>query len=146
MKNSWNRIKQVIIVLNDELSKNSSEYRLRLKELGKEVTVVVLSKMKENQINKDDETIVLTNKDFKLFGKPKSDQAKKMYNNNFDLQLRFNSFEGRFKKRADKIKAKITVGINIEGENNFFDININTKQNSIEHLINFTKEILEKIK
>ena len=145
MKNNWEKIKKVIVILNDESVQECSEYKTVIETLGKEVSILVLSKKKEIEMNETLGLFVLTKKDFNLLGKPKSEKAQLIFKENFDLLLIKDVFEKKREKRILKIKAKQKIGFNLKERNHFLDININTKSNSVEHLINFTKEILEKI-
>ncbi len=146
MKNKWQNIEEVIVVLNDDSSKDANEFIRTLELLGKNAKVVILSREKQESTKEQSKVTLLTNKDFSLFGKPKSEIALSVFKTNFDLLLVVDSFEGKPEKRMKKVKAKLSVGLNLKEPNTFFDINMSTRSNSIEHLINFTKEIVEKIK
>jgi len=146
MKNRWGNIEELIVVLNDDSSKNANEFLQNLELLGKKTKVLILSGKKQESTKDSSKIILLTNKDFSLFGRPKSEIARTIFNASFDLLLVVDSFEGKLEKRMQKVKAKLNVGLNLKEADPFFDINMCTTSNSIEHLINFTKEIVEKIK
>ncbi len=146
MKNRWESIEEVLIVLNDESSSKINDFLTTFKTLEKNAKVLILSKYKNERMGQKSSVIELTKKDFNLFGKPKSEQAKNIYSKQFDLLLTTDLFEGKLKKRFQKLKAKTKIGLNLKEPNDFFDINMQTTSNSIAHLINFTKEITEKIK
>ena len=146
MENKWQNTEEVIVVLNDNSSKNANEFIQNIELLGKKAKVLILSNIKQESTKESSKITLLTNKDFSLFGRPKSEIARSIFNANFDLLLVVDSFEGKAAKRMKKVKAKLSVGLNLPEADPFFDINMCTTSNSIEHLINFTKEIVEKIK
>ena len=144
MKNNWESIEEVIVVLNDESGKEANEFIREIDLLGKKTKVLILSDEKGESLNKQSDVVLLTKKDFNLFGAAKSKQAQSIFNVDFDMLIVIDSFEGKSKKRMQKVKAKMKTGLNLKEPDTFFDINMSTTSKSIKHLINFVKEIVEK--
>ncbi len=145
MKNKWKSIQNVVVVLLDSSRDKSSEFIHFLEQEGKNVKVVVFSDTKNEESESSKHIIVITKKDFNLLGRPKSENAKLFFSEKNDLLIAIDSFTDKSKKRLQKINADLKIGLNLKENDTFFDINMQTTSNSIVHLINFTKETLEKI-
>jgi len=104
----------------------------------------IVNSKKENALMRDLGSVVfLSEKEYNLFGGIKNESANKLLAENFDAVVFMGDFSKKIRKSVKKVSPQITVGVNAKKTET--DINLQSKSDKPDHLINFVRETLQKI-
>jgi len=147
MSSIWSHIKRAVIVVHYSSLDDVKKMREAIKEVGLnindcEIIAVVENKKEKDILSEISSVTYLNEKDLTFFGKLKNENMAKVAKRSFDALFFVGDFSKRIIKIAKPIQTRIQVGINSEMPN--CSVYLNTSELSPAHLINFTKQTLEK--
>ena len=147
-KNIWFSMRKVLLVVNYESIEQIKQFRSAMKEVNLNIhdcviLAIVNDKKEKDALGEISSVVFINEKEFNLFGKLKNEMAAKILQRNFDAQLFFSDAPKKIAKKLKKQKVNIRIGVNVTS--NECDIKLQSDSSSPVHLLNFVKEMLEKI-
>ena len=144
----WKKLRRMMIVVKFNTVSELKEYREAIKGVGLNVhecsILCIVNSKKENALMRDLGSVVfLSEKEYNLFGGIKNESANKLLAENFDAVVFMGDFSKKIRKSVKKVSPQITVGVNAKKTET--DINLQSKSDKPDHLINFVRETLQKI-
>ncbi len=144
----WEEIHSVAFIVNTKQVGDPMKLKMNLDaifpKLGKrEIIVVSEEKIKPEEMNDVRNVTYISEKDYNFFGKLKNQPFMDALDQHFDAIFVCNELSGRIAKAIAKSKTKRFIGLN--SSNNFVQINIDAKSSKPIEMLNFAKEILNKI-
>ena len=148
VNNIWSTTNKVLLVIHYTELDDLKKYREAIKNSGlnvHECTIVsvVESKKEKDLLGEQASVVFINEKEINLFGKLKNKEAEKVLKLQYDLEIIIGKYSKKINKQLSKVRTRMSVGLN----SNYVlsDINLITTDYSPNHLINFTKQTLEKI-
>ncbi|MEJ6775959.1 MAG: hypothetical protein QNK85_01375 [Crocinitomicaceae bacterium] len=146
--NIWSKISRVLFIVKYTTVDDLKSFRDAIKSAGLNihdctVLAIVKTKKEKNVLTEQYNVVFISEQEFNLFGILKNDQAKNIASRSYDMILYSSDVSRKIFRLLNKTKKKISVGINCKGSEQ--RVNIKTEGDTPSHLINFTKQTLEKI-
>lgn len=149
-KNIWSQTKRLIIVFPYRDEVNFKNYRLALDKLLNEsnvqdlkIVVALTNSIKKEALQQHKLIHYLSPKEISFFGKMKDDTLNTVLAQPYDTLLWLEVEDKKIVKLFSKVHVKWKIGVNTSS--NYFDIQTNCQSKKPEELVNFAKEIIEKI-
>tara|TARA_B110000285_G_scaffold198291_1_gene230621 strand:- start:4985 stop:5434 length:450 start_codon:yes stop_codon:yes gene_type:complete len=148
MSKIWSSSNKVLVVVSYTNTEALNNYLDALKKLGLNIFECVILAIVDNKEQKKylfakGSVIYFSEEEIDFFRRNKNEIVKKVLADTYDLQIVIGDFSKKLKRQIIKTKVKMRIGINTK--ENFFDINLLSKNETPSHLINFAKEIVDKI-
>lgn len=146
--NIWSKISRVLFIVKYTTVDELKSFRDAIKSAGLNihdctVLAIVKTKKEKNVLAEQYNVVFLSEQEFNLFGILKNNQAKNITSKSYDMILYSSDVSRKIFRLLKKTKKKISVGINCKDSEQ--TVNIKTEGDTPSHLINFTKQTLEKI-
>jgi hypothetical protein len=146
--NIWSKISRVLFIVKYTTADDLKSFRDAVKSAGLNihdctVLAIVKTKKEKNVLTEQYNVVFISEQEFNLFGILKNYQAKNITYRSYDMILYSSDVSRKIFRLFRKTKKKISVGINCKSSEQ--TINLKTEVNTPSHLINFTKQTLEKI-
>jgi len=144
----WDEIKTMAFVINAKEVEDPMQLKIALDsifpKLGKrEIILCSEEKFKPEEIHDIRSVTYFSEKDFNFFGKLKNQAFTDAMDQKFDAIFICGEQTSRIAKQLSK--SKTTRFIGLDCPNNFMQINISTRSSKPIEMVNFAKEILNKI-
>ncbi len=146
----WSQIKRVLLVIEFNSLDQVKAYRKAIKSTGLNVhecriLAVVDSKKEKIALSEFTSVVYISPQEYSLFGSLKNEEASKLFTTTFDTTIQVGELNKRVNKSLNKMSPVIRIGLNVKNAVDF-DIALNSDSESAEHLLDFVKQTLEKIK
>ena len=148
MDNIWNSISKAILFVSYDSMGQLELYKKAMTRAGLynenfTIIAIVEDKKQLESLKSSSDYVFFHEKEINLLGKIKNEMARELFSKAFDLQITIGNSSKKMAKQIVQIKAKFRIGVNTK--QGFFDINLQSKDSSPSHLINFAKSITEKL-
>lgn len=149
-KNIWNQTKRLLIVFPYRDEVNFKNYRLALDKLLNEsnvqdlkIVVILPNSIKKDTLQQHKLIQYLAPKEISFFGKMKDDTLNTLLVQPYDTLLWLEVEDKKILKLISKVQVKWKVGVNTSVD--YFNIQTDCQSENPEEIVNFAKQIIEKI-
>ncbi|MFZ9046909.1 MAG: DUF6913 domain-containing protein [Cyclobacteriaceae bacterium] len=146
----WSQIRRVLLVVEFNTLDQVRSFREAIKSSGLNVhecriLAIVDSKKEKETLSEFTSVVYISPQEYSFFGGLKNDEALKLFTTKFDASIQVGEIHKRVKKSLSRVKPAIRIGLNAKNTEGF-EIALNSESESAEHLLDFVKQTLEKIK
>jgi len=144
----WSKMSRVLFVMEYTTMEDLKSYRDAVKSAGLNIhdctiLAIVKTKKEKNVLAEQYNVVFISDQEFNLVGRLRNEEAKNIALRSYDMILYSSDVSRRITKLLVKTKKKMSIGVNCTMSEQ--TINLKTEVNTPSHLINFTKQTLEKL-
>lgn len=144
----WGKLNKILVVVEFNTLDELKKYREAIKNCGlnvyeSAVLSIVESKKEKDMLGDISSVVFLNEREYGLFGNLKNSEAVKLFARKFDAIIVVGDHPKRIDKSLKKMQPKIRIGLNSKKYE--CDISLNSNAKEPAHLLNFVKQMTEKL-
>lgn len=144
----WTTVGTVLLIVDYTSHAALESFRAALKSAGLNVNecyilCVLSDKQSKEGLRELNNVVYFQEREMTWWGRLKNEQVSRLIHQKFDLGIEVGDRSKKIRRLLKKGRMGFRLGIN--STNNNYSVNLTTTEESPAHLINFAKNILEKI-